>query len=299
MASRQCTTVTWSAKLFIPTVLCIGMTVSAVGPAQAEIRLAQLFGKSKRTAEMQVRIDGLEQKFRAMTGQIEELNHQIRLLEENIRRMQEDNEFRFQEIEGNAPGARKRTQAGGQEPAVVATVPQQGETDTPANAELARIGRAVGTPLDLSAVAKGRRKQVSLPPGVVAPDVPETPRDAYDLAYDHFLGGNYGRSEAGFRRFLDVYSDHQLAADAQFWVGESLYAQGEFKDAADAFLKSYTDYPDSRMAPDSLLKLALALAGLKEADAACATYNELLMKYPEASRAVLTRARYEMKSAKC
>ena len=85
------------------------------------------------------------------------------------------------------------------------------------------------------------------------------------------VAGDYAGAETGFRRFLETHPNDPLSANAQFWIGESLYARKKYRDAADAFLKGYTDYPDSSKVTDSLLKLGLSLKGLGQTEAACAT----------------------------
>jgi tol-pal system protein YbgF len=125
------------------------------------------------------------------------------------------------------------------------------------------------------------------------------PRDDYDTAYSMMVAGDYGGAEAGFKRFLATHPNDPLAANAQFWLGESLYARKQYREAADAFLKSYTDYPDSTKVTDSLLKLGLSLKGIGQKDAACATFSELLTKYPGAPTAVRAEAQAQSQASGC
>uniref|UniRef100_UPI003BA8B709 tol-pal system protein YbgF n=1 Tax=Stappia sp. TaxID=1870903 RepID=UPI003BA8B709 len=125
------------------------------------------------------------------------------------------------------------------------------------------------------------------------------PRDDYDSAYSMMVAGDYAGAETGFRRFLETHPNDPLSANAQFWIGESLYARKKYRDAADAFLKGYTDYPDSSKVTDSLLKLGLSLKGLGQTEAACATFSELLTKYPGAPTAVRAEAQSQKQSSGC
>lgn len=176
-----------------------------------------------------------------------------------------------------------------------------------------------GGPLDLTAMSSGAAAPTApvadaLPPlasdadagytpapGTQVAALPATPdpRESYDAAYNLVLRGEYAAAESGFRRFLDAYPADRLAPDAQFWLGESLYARADYRNAAQAFLKGYTEYPDSRKGPDSLFKLGLSLAGLGERDAACASYAELLQRYPQASPSLRDRVAAEQQTAKC
>ena len=49
------------------------------------------------------RLTQLEEEIRKLSGTVEELNFQVLQMQEQLRKMQEDNEFRFQELE--KPGA--------------------------------------------------------------------------------------------------------------------------------------------------------------------------------------------------
>ncbi|MEH6727820.1 MAG: tol-pal system protein YbgF, partial [Hyphomicrobiales bacterium] len=106
-------------------------------------------------------------------------------------------------------------------------------------------------------------------------------------------------AEASLRQFLSEHPNDPLVSDARFWLGESLFVRGSFREAANEFLESYSKFPQSAKAPDSLLKLGLSLHELGETEAACATYAELVRKYPAASSPVKQRVRDERKSAKC
>jgi tol-pal system protein YbgF len=138
-------------------------------------------------------------------------------------------------------------------------------------------------------------------PGTQVAALPATPdpRESYDAAYNLVLRGEYAAAESGFRRFLDAHPGDRLAPDAQFWLGESLYARADYRGAAQAFLKGYTEFPDSRKGPDSLFKLGLSLGGLGEKDAACASFAELLQRYPQASPSLRDRVAAEQQTAKC
>ncbi|WP_165498274.1 tol-pal system protein YbgF [Siculibacillus lacustris] len=179
------------------------------------------------------------------------------------------------------------------------------------------IGGIIGTaPLDLGATAQpgvateGRSvgpitdpTMAAVPPGVDPryASVPPTasPRDEYDAAYGYILNGEYALAETSFKTFLANHPTDRRIGSAQFWLGESYYARARHKEAADAFLKSYTQFPDGAKAPDSLLKLGLALTGLGEKKAACASWDELLVKYPKAAKAVRDRAAAEKTRVKC
>ena len=68
--------------------------------------------------------------------------------------------------------------------------------------------------------------QATLPPG-------NTAKDAYDLAYGYVLHKDYALAADTFRLFLRQYPSDRLAPEAQYWLGESLYQQQQYRDAAE------------------------------------------------------------------
>ena len=134
-------------------------------------------------------------------------------------------------------------------------------------------------------------------PGGAAPSG-DAPEALYGNAYDSLLGRRFGAAEAGFKLFLDRHDRHPLAGDAQYWLGETYYAQRDYKQAAQSFLKGYRSYPKGRKAPDTLLKLAISLQQLGQKPQACSTFAEVTKQYPTAAN-VRNEAIKEMKRAGC
>ncbi|MCA1298215.1 tol-pal system protein YbgF [Stappia indica] len=301
----------------------------AAMPAPAN---AQLFG-SRDDGETTVRLSQVEDQMRSLTGQIEQLNFQIRQLEEQIRRMQEDNEYRLQQLEG---GTGKRSDAGSAGGASSLPGGVGSESYGAASGTLGQLPADVGSgdgaygaaggygdapaggPLDLSALARGQGGGVAAgggeatgggavapgegfgtSAGQVAAVSGGDPRSDYDASYSMILSGDYAGAQGGFERFLEAHPNDPLAANAQFWLGESHFARKQYRAAADAFLKSYTDYPDGTKVTDSLLKLGLSLKGLGQGEAACATFSELLSKYPGAPSAIRAEAQAQKQAGGC
>lgn len=124
------------------------------------------------------------------------------------------------------------------------------------------------------------------------------PEAIYERSYESLLRRQFNDAEVGFRSFLDQHRDHSLAGNAQYWLGETYYVQGDYKQAAQAFLSGYRDFPKSRKAPDSLLKLGLSLNRLGQKEQACAAYVQVGSQFPKAVEA-RKRAQSEIKRAGC
>jgi tol-pal system protein YbgF len=138
----------------------------------------------------------------------------------------------------------------------------------------------------------GAQQQAMLPPTA-------TPKDEYDLAYGYLLRKDYAQAEEGFRDFLTKHPSDRLVAEANYWLGESLFQRQRYRDAAESFLTVSTRYDKSAKAPDALLRLGQSLAALKEKEQACATLAEVPRRYPRASASVKQTAEREQKRAGC
>jgi tol-pal system protein YbgF len=126
----------------------------------------------------------------------------------------------------------------------------------------------------------------------------ESPESLYERSNESLLRRQFGEAENGFRHFIEKYPDHNLAGSAQYWLGETYYAQGQFKDAAKNFLTGYKQFPKSRRAPDSLLKLGMALNKLGQTQQACASLGAVGQQFPNAVDAK-RRAQAEFRRAGC
>jgi tol-pal system protein YbgF len=132
---------------------------------------------------------------------------------------------------------------------------------------------------------------------VMAPT--NTPKDEYDLAYGYVLRKDYALAEEGLRAFVKKHPGDRLVADANYWLGESLFQRQRYREAAESFLAVSTKFQTAGKAPDSLLRLGQSLAALKEKEAACATFGELPRKYPKAPANVKQAAEKEQKRMGC
>ncbi|HZP21289.1 MAG TPA: tol-pal system protein YbgF [Bauldia sp.] len=275
------------------------------------------------------RLARIEAQIRAMTGQIEELTFQLNQLQDALLKVQGDADYRLQQLEGGGAKPKKVTAAPAA-PAPLAApasgvlvLPNDAAKPAPA-AGPAPPARVVGVidpsvtpaPIDLTGAATrgtAAATPAAAPASAPAPSPAEVasapkadvlaslgdPRGDYDTAYNNILTGNYERAEAEFRSFLAAHPDDPRASDAQYWLGESLFARAKYRDAAVEFLNGHNAYPNSPKAPDTLLKLGLSLAGLGERDAACQTYLKVLKQYPNASKALRQRVAVEQASASC
>ena len=270
-----------------------------------------------------LRIGQLEEQIRALNGRIEEMSFQLLQMQEQMRKAQEDNEFRFQDLEkgagsqrgsldGPAKGDRQTQDTASAD--VPADTPDTGQTDTfGGTQELGSIrfdaqGNPIGADpnpdLDQSASIGRDTTLPGVDGGLPQASQQSTasldnPDDLYNAAYGHVLSGDYSLAEKEFRDYLDIFPEGDKASDASFWLGEAQYSQGNFNEAAKTFLNAHQTYARSKKAPEMLLKLGMSLAALDNRETACATLREVNNRYPGASSAVKAKVTSEQSRLSC
>jgi tol-pal system protein YbgF len=239
---------------------------------------------------LQSRITELEQIVTRLTGRVEESQYQVQQMDQNLKRFMEDVDFRLQQLEGTGEGSPTATQ--GAEPAQPAPSGGQGA----GAGGLAPSAGTLGT-LPANPPGEASGQSPALPGGAALPD--GSPNDQYNYAFGLLREGAYDRAAAGFEAFIEQHPKHALTGNAQYWLGETHYVQGDFERAAVVFLEGYRGFPDSSKAPDNLLKLGLSMAQLNKAREACAAFTRISGEYPKASDAIQRRAKSEAERLGC
>ena len=126
-----------------------------------------------------------------------------------------------------------------------------------------------------------------------------TPKAQYDNAFTLLSQANYPAAEQALSDFISANPQDPLAGNAMYWLGETHYVRGQYREAAVTFAEGYQTYPNSPKAPDNLLKLGKSLAALDQNEDACGTFAELLRRYPKAPTNVVQQAQREQQRLSC
>lgn len=266
--------------------LCLVALATLGGPAAAQIN--------------DPRILQLEEQVRQLTGRVEELNFQLLQMQEQMRRQQEDNEFRFQQLETQQQGAVQPAPAGATDDAGTAASDTQTMTGTqPRDLGSLRVdeqGNVLGADIDFS--EQGVNAAISNDPtNAISGEI--DPEALYRIGYEHVLDGDYAVAEQVFERFVSLYPDDQLAPDARFWLGESVLAQGRFEDAAEIFIDTRARHPQAGKAAETMLKIGTIMAALGDRNIACVTFEDALETHPDMGATVRQKIEAERAKAQC
>jgi len=271
----------------------------------AMIGLPKLFGdKEQPSATVQLaqagdpRITALEEQVRALSGTIEELNFQLLQMQEQMRKMQEDNEFRFQELEG------KKTDAGAPADNNVAAAPA-----APAGVE--EDAEAVDVPMEPEIlVDNGTGDPAEVPSGTGgAGGLGEPPKTFGTITFDdsgNVTGGSAvdettqsvpGPLEQTSPSIVeqstpDQPAETQVAALPSTDNPDELYRNsyefilsGDYGTAETGFRDHISRFPENQKAADAHFWLGEALLGQKKYRDAAETFLAANKQYPSAKKA--------------
>lgn len=319
--------------MILPRVLIMSRTLLAVlALCLLTLVPTAAFAQSREAAQLQLQIQQLQEHIRLLTGQVEGLQFQMTQMQELIQRMSEDNEFRFQQLEGNAGVSAPSRQNEGAlteeklpaDPALATDptqtaglpaepldlgppmhddpgAPMHGDVGDSADPLVGTGGAGSDTLGTLGGedlrLGNARPLDLSFDGGAEISD--GDAQAQYQAGYDAIVRGDYAFAEEQFRQFVELYPDHPNAPDAINWLGEALIQRGAYNDAALQLAEGYEKFPDSPRAPDLMLKLGIALFGAGEQEVACRMFVTLEKRFPDTSPAFQQRLDGEKSRAQC
>jgi tol-pal system protein YbgF len=121
----------------------------------------------------------------------------------------------------------------------------------------------------------------------------------YNSAYGLLRKADYSAAEGALRAFIRQHPSSPLVGNAQYWLGQSFYENGQFTEAAAAFAEGYKRFPKGPKAPDSLLGLGRSLARANQKHNACIAFMQLDHDFPHPGTAISERAAQEKKKLGC
>ena len=121
-------------------------------------------------------------------------------------------------------------------------------------------------------------------PPAAASNLPPAAAPSADLLYSNGLrdlnGKKYELAQQEFSDYLKYYGTTDLASNAQFYLGEILFAQNQYEQAIDAYTKVIDNYPKSFKLAPANLKRALAFISLGEKSSGVSELRMVVKSYP-------------------
>jgi len=112
----------------------------------------------------------------------------------------------------------------------------------------------------------------------------------YQSAWSNFKLRNYKEAVTGFTRFLAAYAEHPKSAEAKYWLAESEYLGGNYRNA----LKHYQDIvklPTHPRREESMYGIGWSQYRLKDYSKAIDAFERLILSYPSGKSSFDARLR--------
>jgi tol-pal system protein YbgF len=129
-------------------------------------------------------------------------------------------------------------------------------------------------------------------PGAASNTPQAPPADVlYNDGLRDYTAGKNDLALQEFTQYLQAYGNTDLAGNAQFYLGEIAYRQGNFNGAVQAYNKVLDQYPGGNKGAAAQLKKGFALLELGQRDAGVQELRSLVSRYPKSPEALQARER--------
>jgi len=115
------------------------------------------------------------------------------------------------------------------------------------------------------------------------------PQALYDQAMQLFRSGDFSGAREGFTRFLGLYPTTDLASNAQFWLGESYFAEKKYDEAIVAYDKVVKEFPKSEKVSSALLKMGMAFLEKGDKKTGVILLKKVMREYPQSNQAQIAQ----------
>lgn len=126
-------------------------------------------------------------------------------------------------------------------------------------------------------------------PAPAEPAASVDPMQTYQAAYRDYQRANYDLAIEGFQDFLGTNANADLADNAAYWIGESLFSQKKYREAIGQFDAVVNKYPKSDKVPGALLKKGYAYINVGERAQGVVQLQYVLHEHPKSQEASLAR----------
>jgi tol-pal system protein YbgF len=217
-------------------------------------------------------------------GRLQLLEDRVSQLERNLDQMSEarirDAEERAREAARRAEEARQRTAAA----SAAAPVPDAQVAVKPEGRKVkvdpgAKVEAAAPEAKPAPAAEAAAPVVASVPP----PAEPAAPAAADPLAeaMDLYNNQRYAEAYKAFEQILARNPRGDEAAETLFYMGESLFARGEFDLAILDYQKVISNHAGHKRTPTALLKQGMSFEKLTDHETAKIIYKKLIAEYPD------------------
>jgi tol-pal system protein YbgF len=273
----------------ICTVGAIAVILAVPGPAAAQDReqlqmLAELRMIQEQSGQLRALIATIEETLKALNAKIDQQADatrkgfadqklQIDSLRENVgvlREKMDDTNVRISTLSHEVETLRQ----------TFATMQQQQQAPP-----------APAVPATDPAAAPGTTQPPAGPPAG-APGGMSAQR-MFDTAMSDYFSGAFDLAMIGFEGYIRTYPTAPNVAQAQYYVGESLFQQQKYQEAVTAYGRVIENYRNSSWEPEALYKQGQSFERLQDVARARQAYEAVVKRFPDSTAAVHARQRLQ------
>lgn len=159
-------------------------------------------------------------------------------------------------------------------------------------ARLVKVGKQLD---DIQAAQQNIQSPAAGQPagGGAAPAAQQAPpaEQLYNDALRDYNAGKNDLAAQEFAQYVQVYGNTDLAGNAQFYLGEIQYRQGNLSGAVKSYNKVLDQYPGGNKSAAAQLKKGYALLDLGQKNEGVAELRSLIGRYPKSPEAVQAKER--------
>lgn len=117
----------------------------------------------------------------------------------------------------------------------------------------------------------------------------KTPDAIYQRGIDAYKANDLAKAREQFTRFIELFPNHDLTANAHYWLGETYYSDKVYDQAILEFEKVIKNFPTKGKVPAALLKQGMAFNELGDTKSARFVYKKLIENYPLADEVKMAK----------
>jgi tol-pal system protein YbgF len=121
----------------------------------------------------------------------------------------------------------------------------------------------------------------------LAPVLQPSPGVIYTRAFGDYMSNRFDLAIEGFREVVQKYPDAPDAAQAQFQIGESYYAQGKCREAIPEYQKLITTYKTSERLAEAYYVQGMCYLDLNQRAQAQKMFETVIKQFPDRTQALM------------
>lgn len=234
--------------------------------------------------ELLNRIQDMQSELQSLRNLVEQQRFEIEDLKKRQRDQYIDLDSRIQRLSGDESGGAVFDPLSSTAPleAPVASAPRPADPNQLLMEEAEPVDPYTGEPI----------RRASAPvAGTQAAGGDGDPEAEYQVAFDALKQGRYADSTRLFAAFIRNHPGHELADNAQYWLGESHYVTQNYETALETFRSLLERYPDGDKTADAELKIGYCLYELGRYGDAQRALEAVIDRHPESTVARLAQSR--------